>query len=156
MLHALQPVTCKFEHAFPFGEEHDFDFRLCQAVLQDIFEFFDFRGRAVFAIENIIRVADHAHHGQLAHQLLLLLLRQRTPLGDVNQPRYLRFVVTIRLALLMAQRNKKVSVGAVREVPSRRPLSDGVAAMVGSGHAAVPGSGIPPAVLVHPIRKTRG
>ena len=42
---------------------------------------------AVSGIEDVIGVADHAHHGQFAHELVLFLLRERAAFGDVSQPR---------------------------------------------------------------------
>jgi fumarate reductase subunit C len=50
-------------------------FRLRQTGRQNVFEFFDFGRCPIIAIQNIIRVTNHAHHGQLTDQLLLFLLK---------------------------------------------------------------------------------
>ncbi len=106
-------VAHQFEHSFPFGK-HD---HLHPFVLAAFFEHFlqlrQLRTVAHFRVENVGGVADHAHHGQMDHEPVLLLFGERTALGDGGQAGHDVGVVIIDLLLLWGELHEMLAVGAV-------------------------------------------
>ena len=77
-------VAHQLEHPFPLGEDDDLGVILA-AFVQEFLDFRQLGTGAVVGVEDVIGVADHPHHGQFALELVLLLLRERAALGDVDQ-----------------------------------------------------------------------
>ena len=72
-------LTHQLEHPLPFGEDQHFHVRVVAAFFENFLQFGEFGAGAVFGIEDIIGIAIHAHHGQVAEQSVLLRLGQRAP-----------------------------------------------------------------------------
>ncbi len=70
--------------------------------------------RATFRIEDVGRVANHPHHGQVRHEPVLLLLRERTALGERRQPGTRPRGARRRpLAARLSELHEMLAVGAV-------------------------------------------
>ncbi len=67
-------------------------------------------------IEDVSRVANHAHHGEVHHKALLLLLRERTAFGDGGETRNDLVVLVIDLLLLGCELYEMLTVGAVGQL----------------------------------------
>ncbi len=115
-LHALAQLPHQHEHALPFRKNEHLHIFVVAALRKDLSQFLKLGTGAVVRIEDEVGVADHAHHGELALQLLRLLLSQRTPLGDRHQARHLGFMIRIGARLRRAERNEVFPVGAVRQL----------------------------------------
>ena len=111
---ALAQGPDQFEHALPLGEDDDLDVAVLAALFEDLLQFVELGAGAVLRVEDVIGVADHAHHGELPEQLLLLLLGQRPALGDAREARHLSLVVRRSgLACSPLSGTKNGSVGAI-------------------------------------------
>ena len=103
----------QFEHPLPFGEDDDLDVGVVAAFFEELLQFRQLRAGAVLGIEDVVGVADHAHHGQMAQQLVLFLLRERAAFGDAGQLGDDALVVVVFALLLGAERDEVVAVGAL-------------------------------------------
>ena len=108
-------IARQFQHPLPFRENDDFDVLVVAAFLEDFFQLLDFGAGALLGVQDVIGVADHAHHVQMAQQLVLFRLGQRTAFGDGSQPGHDAFMVVIFALLFRAQGDEIIAVGAFRQ-----------------------------------------
>ena len=59
-------VPHQIQHPLPFGKNNHFDVPIVTAFLQDFFQLFKLGTSAMLRVEDIIGVANHAHHVQMA------------------------------------------------------------------------------------------
>ena len=111
-VHPLAQLAHQFEHPFPLGKDDHLRVVLA-ALVEQLFQLTELGAHPVFRVEDVIGVADHAHHRQMAHELVLLLLRERTALGDEGKPRHRAFVPIVFALLLRTQGNEMIPIGAV-------------------------------------------
>jgi hypothetical protein len=95
----LAQATHEQEHALPLREDHHLDVRVVPAFFQDLFELAELGADRIVRVQDVIGIADHAHHRQLALQLVLLALAERAAAGLRGEPHDLVFVIGIGLFL---------------------------------------------------------
>ncbi len=77
---SISPDADFFQHAFPLGEDDDFDIGIGEALVEDAGDFVELGAvLAVAVFDDGGRVADHAHHGEQDHEEVGFLLGERSP-----------------------------------------------------------------------------
>jgi hypothetical protein len=104
------------EHAFPFGEDDDFDVGVGEDFVEDAGEFVELGAvGAGLGFDDGGGVTDHAHHVHEDHELVLLFGGEGAALGDVDEFGDLVGVFGVDGALLRSEGDEEVAVGAVGE-----------------------------------------
>ncbi len=109
---AAAQLAHELEHPFPFREDDDLHVGVVATFGEDRFEFRELRAGAVIFIEDEVRVADHAHHREFAHQPVQLRGQQRAALGLRAQFRDDALVALVGFTLRLRHRHEAHVVGA--------------------------------------------
>ncbi len=115
-LEPLAQPAHQFQHALPFGEDDDLHVGVVAAFFEDLLQLGQLRAGALLGIEDVVGVADHPHHVEVAQQLVLLLLRQRAAFGNAGQLGNDAFVAVVFALLFAAERDEVVAVGALGQL----------------------------------------
>ena len=115
-LDAAAQLARQFEHALPFGEHDHFHVRIITAFFEDFLQFGNFGAGALFGVEDVIGVADHAHHIHMPQQFVLLGLGERAAFGNVCQSRHHALMTFVFTLLFGAERHEIVAIGAFRQL----------------------------------------
>ena len=106
-----------FKHADPFGKYDDFNLWVGKAFFEHGFQFLEFGAVPVWIVfDNAGGVADHTHHSEQNHELLLLLRSERDAFRFLGQPCHDFIVIRILLPHGFGQRNKEIAVGSVGQL----------------------------------------
>ena len=102
----------QLQHPFPLGEDDDLHLGGVADLLEDFLQLAELGTGAVVVTEDIVRVADHAHHRQFAHELVEFDRQQRAAPGLRAQLRDNSFVALVGLALGVGERDEADVIGA--------------------------------------------
>jgi hypothetical protein len=105
-------VAHEFEHAFPLGEDDGLYVGRGKHLVEDPRKFLQFRAGAIGAIQDVGRVAQHAHDAEFAQEPLLFLRRERPAFGEMHELADNLLVAGVVLALGLTERDEEVAVGA--------------------------------------------
>ena len=139
---SIRPGADLFQHAFPLGEDDDFHVGIGEAVVEDAGDFVELGAVLAIAVfDDGGRVANHPHHREQDHELVLLLLGEWPALGDLEELGGGLFHLVILGLHGRGELDEVVAVGAVGELGLDVVLAaaqqDGADAFAQGGEVAV-------------------